>query len=96
MSSGEKPKGNIETNKRGWSELEEVSRDGYVDSGMEKTTKKETPEEKQEKVSQAKTRVEESYKKNNARESTSTGAEIVNDEPLAQGQLSPTVKKGIK
>ena len=95
MSSGEKPKGSIETNKRGWSELEEVSRDGYVDSGMEKNTKKETPEEKQEKVSQAKTKVEESYKKNNARESTSTGAEIVNDEPLAQGQLSPTVKRGL-
>lgn len=93
MGSGEKPKESIEANVNGWSELEELSEDGYVDSGIDRTAEEETLEERQEKVSQAKAKVEESYKKSNVGESTSTGTEIVEDKSSSQGQLPSTAKR---
>ena len=93
MSSGEKPKESIKANVNGWSELEELPEDGYVDSDIDKTTEEETPEEKQEKVSQAKAKVEESYRKSNVGESTSTGTEIVEDKSSSQEQLPSTAKR---
>lgn len=93
MSSGEKPKENIEANVNGWSKLEELPEDGYVDSDIDKTTEEETLEERQEKISQAKAKVEESYRKSNVGESTSTGTEIVEDESSSQEQLPSTTKR---
>lgn len=93
MNSSEKPKESIEANVNGWSELEELPEDGYVDSGIDKITEEETLEERQEKISQAKAKVEESYKKSNIGESTSTGTEIVEDGSSSQEQLSSTTKK---
>lgn len=93
MSSGEKPKESIEVNVNGWSELEELPEDGYVDSGIDRTAEEETPEERQEKASQAKAKVEESYRKSNVGESTSTGIEIVEDKSSSQKQLPSTVKR---
>ena len=93
MSSGEKPKESIEANVNGWSELEELSEDDYVDSGINRTAEEETLEERQEKVSQAKAKVEESYRKSNVGESTSTGTEIVEDESSSQEQLPSTAKR---
>ena len=93
MSSGEKPKESIEANVNGWSELEELSEDDYVDSGINRTAEEETLEERQEKVSQAKAKVEESYRKSNVGKSTSTGTEIVEDESSSQEQLPSTAKR---
>lgn len=85
---------NISENK--WSELEELGRkrealksetiDEQVDA--EKSSK-----EKQEKVSQAKAKVEESYGKSNVEEPTSIGTEIVEDESSSQEQLPSTAKR---
>lgn len=66
MSSGEKPKESAETNIGGWSELEGLS-GGYVDDGIYNTIRKETLEERQEKISQAKAKVEGSYKKRSSK-----------------------------
>ena len=93
MNSSEKPKESIEANVNGWSELEELPEDGYVDSGIDKTTEEETLEERQEKISQAKAKVEESYKKSNVGESTSAETEIVEDESSSQEQLPSTAKR---
>ena len=93
MSSGEKPKESIEANANGWSELEELSKDSYADSGINRTAEEETSEERQERVSQAKAKVEESYKKSNVGESTSTGTIIVEDKSSSRKQLPLTVKR---
>lgn len=93
MSSGEKPKERIETDVNGWSELEEMSEGGYVDSGINRATEEETLEGRQGKASQAKARVLESYKKSNVGESTPTGTEIVEDESSSQEQLPSTAKR---
>lgn len=93
MSNGEKPKESIKANVNGWSELEELPEDGYVDSDIDKTTEEEALEEKQEKISQTKAKVEESYRKSNVGESTSTGTKIVEDESSSQEQLPSTAKR---
>ncbi|MBR3329475.1 hypothetical protein IKG29_03045 [Candidatus Saccharibacteria bacterium] len=70
-----------------------LSEDDYADSGINRNAEAETLEERQEKVSQAKAKVEESYKKSNVGESTSTGTEIVEDKSSSRKQLSLTVKR---
>ncbi len=94
MNSGEKQKGNIGlSEKNEWSELEELAQDGPMSVNINKVVRNETQEERQEKISQAKAKVEESYRKSNVGESTSTGTEIVEDESSSQEQLPSTAKR---
>ena len=79
MDKGEKLKESIETDAGGWLELEGLPRDGYADSDVDNVSKKETPEERQEKISQARAKVEKSYRKSNVGESTPIGTEFVED-----------------
>lgn len=94
MNSGEKQKNSIEPGERSEkSELKQLESD-FVDDSRGEDIEIETPEERMEKISQAKAKVKESYKKNDTEKPISIGAEIVEEKSLPQEQMSST-KRGI-
>ncbi len=94
MNDGEKQKNSIEPGERSEkSELKQLESD-FVDDSRGEDIEIETPEERMEKISQAKAKVKESYKKNDTEKPISIGAEIVEEKSLPQEQMSST-KRGI-
>ncbi len=94
MDIGEKAKNGIEPGEKNeWSELEKLAQDKPTSVSADKVVRNETQEEKQEKISQAKAKVEESYRKSNIKESSSAETETVEDEPSSQEQLPSTAKR---
>jgi len=79
-----------------WSDLEKLGKEkkAPVPEVVDRQASiEESPEERQEEISQAKAKVEESYRKSNVEESTSTGTEIVEDGSSSQEQLPSTAKR---